>query len=160
MLNKMGLKSRLFVCSRLPEEEPLNEFVENIGLLDRNKADENRKMEGLFSNSHFLILPTKADCTPGVFREAAAFGLPVITTDVGGNTSVVENGKSGIILSKNADPEEYVNLIVGIFKDSESYFNLCSGSREMFEQVLNWDSSILKVSCIVKEFMEHLDIGR
>jgi glycosyltransferase involved in cell wall biosynthesis len=150
ILNNMGMKSRLFVCSRIPKEEPLNEFVVNIGLLDRNKPAENRKMEELFSHAHFLILPTKADCTPGVFREAAAFGLPVITTDVGGNTSVVEKGKSGIILSKDADPEEYGNMIFKSFKDSERYRNLCFGSREMFEQVLNWDTSIERVSSLIR----------
>ncbi len=154
ILNKMGMKSRLFVCSRVPKEEPLNELVENIGLLDRNKPAENRKMEELFSQAHFLILPTQADCTPGVFREAAAFGLPVITTDVGGNTSVVEHGKSGLVVSKDADPEQYGNMIFESFNDSERYRNLCLGSREMFEQVLNWDTSITSVASLVREFMK------
>jgi glycosyltransferase involved in cell wall biosynthesis len=151
ILNKMGLRSRLSVCSRLPQGEPLNEFVDNIGLLDRNKAGENRKMEEFFSNAHFLILPTKADCTPMVFSEAAAFGLPVITTDVGGIRSIVKDGKSGIIISKDSDPEEYANVILETSKNFEKYRELCLGSREMFEQVLNWDTSISKVASLIRE---------
>ena len=152
-LDKMGLRSKLFVCSLLPQDEPLNEFVEYVGLLDRNKAHENRELENLFFDCHFLILPTAADCTPGVFREAAAFGLPVITTDVGGNRSVVTHGKSGIILSKDAGAEEYASVIMENYTNDENYSYLCVGAREMFEQVLNWDSSISKVSSLIRNLL-------
>lgn len=150
-LNKRGLKSRLYVCSRLPKSELLNEFVENVGLLDRNKAHENKKIEELFICSHFLFLPTKADCTPMVFSEAAAFGLPVITTNVGGNSSVVENGKNGIILDKDTDIEEYADIISEIFTNTKKYRELSECSRKMFEEELNWDASITKVSSLIRE---------
>jgi glycosyltransferase involved in cell wall biosynthesis len=152
-LNGLGVESSLFVCSQLPRHESVNEFVNYIGLLDRNKEKQNRQLEDLFSSSHFLILPTLADCTPGVFREAAAFGLPVITTDVGGNRSVVTHGKSGIILSKDADAEEYASVIMENYTNDGNYTYLCVGAREMFEQVLNWDSSIAKVSSLIRNLL-------
>jgi len=153
-LNRMQLKSTLFVCSRISPDESLNDFTQNIGLLDRSKESENKRLENLFLTSHFLILPTKADCSPGVFREAAAFGLPVITTDVGGNSSVIENGVNGIMLSHKAGPEEYANVILEYYKDDKKYQSLCKGSRDMFDRVLNWDKSILTVADLINGMLK------
>jgi glycosyltransferase involved in cell wall biosynthesis len=153
-LNEMGLSSKLFVCGAVPWDKPPNEYIEYFGILDRNVAHENRILERLFLTACFLILPTKADCTPAVFREAAAFGLPVITTDVGGNRSVVKDGESGIVLPADAGADEYANAVREIFADSATYAQLSSGSRKRFDQALNWDSSITRVASLVRNLVE------
>lgn len=153
LLNRMGLESKLFVCSAVPENVSSSEYVEVVGLLDRSEPHENEQLENLFLRSHFLILPTRADCTPAVFREAAAYGLPVVTTDVGGNRSVVESDVNGIILPRDAEPEAYASAIAEYFTDAGQYTSLCLSSRDQFDQVLNWDSSIKRVSSLVGELI-------
>jgi len=42
-----------------------------------------------------LVLPTRADTSPNVVKEARVIGLPVITTRNGGQASYVRDGEDG-----------------------------------------------------------------
>jgi glycosyltransferase involved in cell wall biosynthesis len=52
----------------------------------------------LFAEADFFVFPTHADCLAMVLMEAAAAGLPVITTDVGALAENVEPGRSGFVI--------------------------------------------------------------
>jgi glycosyltransferase involved in cell wall biosynthesis len=45
-----------------------------------------------------LALPTRADTSPNVVKEARVVGLPVITTPAGGQTSYLEHAKDGLFV--------------------------------------------------------------
>jgi glycosyltransferase involved in cell wall biosynthesis len=45
-----------------------------------------------------FILPSRSEGIAISLLEACASGIPVIVTDVGGNTEVIENGKTGIVI--------------------------------------------------------------
>lgn len=45
-----------------------------------------------------LVHPTLADSSPNIVKEARVIGLPVITTNEGGQTQYVKDGKSGYII--------------------------------------------------------------
>ena len=68
-------------------------------------------------NTHLLFVPTRADCTPIVFCEANAFGIPVITTDTGGVSSIIKNGENGFAFPLDATPDEYANTIQSLLDD-------------------------------------------
>ena len=54
------------------------------------------EMESLFRQAHVVALPTKyGEGIPRILIEAAACGLPVLTTDVGGCREFVLNGTTG-----------------------------------------------------------------
>jgi glycosyltransferase involved in cell wall biosynthesis len=53
----------------------------------------------LFEAADVFVLPTRAECLAVVLMEAAAAGLPVVTTDVGALAEAVEPGRSGYLLS-------------------------------------------------------------
>lgn len=48
-----------------------------------------------FAQADVFCLPTLADCTPVVLAEAMAAALPIVTTDVGSNSSLVTEGENG-----------------------------------------------------------------
>jgi glycosyltransferase involved in cell wall biosynthesis len=47
------------------------------------------------SKAWCLVLPTRADTSPNVVKEARVIGLPVITTRHGGQASYVRDGEDG-----------------------------------------------------------------
>ena len=52
----------------------------------------------LLVGSDFFVLPSRFECFPYALLEAAAAGLPTVTTNVGGNNEIVLDGKSGYVV--------------------------------------------------------------
>jgi glycosyltransferase involved in cell wall biosynthesis len=46
---------------------------------------------------HIACLPSRREGLPGALLEAAACGLPIVTTDAAGHRDVVENGDNGLL---------------------------------------------------------------
>jgi glycosyltransferase involved in cell wall biosynthesis len=67
----------------------------NIRWLGRKNADETAHYMG---KAWCLVLPTRADTSPNVVKEARVVGLPVITTRNGGQASYVRDGEDGFIV--------------------------------------------------------------
>lgn len=79
----------------------LRSAIEKFGLSDRvtyrgwvSGASKERMMAG----ADFLALPSYAEGMPMTLLEAMAFGLPVLSTPVGGIPELVRDGESGILV--------------------------------------------------------------
>jgi glycosyltransferase involved in cell wall biosynthesis len=64
----------------------------NIRWMGRKTAEETAQH---MSKAWCLVLPTRADTSPNVVKEARVIGLPVITTQNGGQASYVRDGEDG-----------------------------------------------------------------
>lgn len=118
------------------------DFVTTFGQLSKKDPKEAAVIERLFSEADFLILPTRADCHPMVLCEAAAYGVPVVTSDTGGIGSIVRDESWGIALACDAPPEAYANWIASAFGDRARYRNLARAARREYDERLNWGAFI------------------
>jgi len=57
-------------------------------------------LRNLVQDSDVMVLPTKADCSPIAILEAAASGIPSISTRMAGIGDQIEDGESGLLLDK------------------------------------------------------------
>lgn len=153
MLNEQGFKARLTVCGCVPPEEFRHENMHVIPFLNKNNPEDFEKLYRLFLKTNFLIVPTRADCTPIVFCEANAFGLPVISTDTGGVSAVVESNVNGVLFQPESGGEAYANCIKDIYTDKEKYEQLVVSSRNTFENRLNWKSWAKEIEKILKSLL-------
>ena len=48
--------------------------------------------------AHVFALTSDTEAMPIVLVEAMAMGVPVVTTDVGGTTELVQNGENGLVV--------------------------------------------------------------
>jgi glycosyltransferase involved in cell wall biosynthesis len=64
----------------------------------RNVQPNSPTLRRLLSEADLFVLPTYADCLAVVLEEAAAAGLPVVTTRVGALAESVEEGQSGLLV--------------------------------------------------------------
>jgi glycosyltransferase involved in cell wall biosynthesis len=67
----------------------------NIRWLGRKTAEQTAQY---MSKAWCLVLPTRADTSPNVVKEARVVGLPVITTRNGGQASYVRDGEDGYFM--------------------------------------------------------------
>lgn len=138
-LRETGVKAKLIVCGCQPPEKFSDPDMQVIPFLNKNKAEDHKFFVQLLSSCHFLILPTRADCSLIVACEANSYGVPAITTNVGGVGQVVLNDINGYCLPVTAEGEEYAKIISAIYSDKKRYHELISSSRKRFEEHLNWD---------------------
>lgn len=79
------------------------------------------------SQSDILIHPSYIDNSPNSICEAQFLGLPVISTNVGGISSLIDNYQTGILVPAN-DPYLLVSAILELNKNSELYNSISVNS--------------------------------
>lgn len=98
------------------------------------------------AEAHFLILPTRADCATMVFAEANAFGVPCLSTEVGGTGTLIRNGVNGQLFDPAAPARVWRDYILDLWSDSERYTELALSSFDEFAGRLNWRTACSAVA--------------
>lgn len=109
----------------------------------------------LFSSSDVFVLPTKADAFGIVAVEAAASGLPVLMTDVGGARDIVQDGETGYLLPPN-DDRALAARLSQLVDDSGLRRRLGQASRERAEQSFDASKNGRKIVDVLLAAMEGL----
>jgi glycosyltransferase involved in cell wall biosynthesis len=136
-LNERGIVCELDVVgSDPPTDRPA--WVRAHGFLPRKDPLARSKLATLLLDSDFLILPTRADCSPIVLSEAAAFGLPVATTAVGGIPETIGNTGWAKAFPANAHYELFADWIASVYRDRAHYMDLAWLGRREYIDRLNW----------------------
>ena len=110
-----------------------------IPFLDKNKSAEMQRLHEILLETDLLLLPTRAECAGIVFCEAAAYGIPSISTNTGGVATYVREGINGYILPITAGAADYTAVMNNIWNNQPEFARLKQESRKLFEQELNWD---------------------
>jgi glycosyltransferase involved in cell wall biosynthesis len=138
ILLERGYDVELTVCGCIPPV--MHDKMRVIPFLDKNNADESKAFVELLNSSYLLFVPTRAECYGIVFCEAAACGLPSVTTKTGGVASVVEDGVNGYALPFEAGADKYAELIIHLIVNKELYSALSISAKEKYAKELSWDS--------------------
>jgi len=141
-LNELGTRSSLSVIGcRPPSEVAGLPFVECLGFLSkRDEADRDRLHQALLA-SHFLLVPTLAECFGLVFAEASAYSLPSISRAVGGVASAVRHGQTGLLLPADAGADAYCDALRPLLADRTRYAAMCGEAYRDYAGRLNWGAA-------------------
>ncbi len=149
-LRSRGVNAELVICGCTPPKPVTQDGVTIIPYLDKNDREQRNRMNQLYREADFFLLPTRADCYGIVFCEAAAYGVPSIAPATGGVPGAVRDGETGILLPRNATKAQYATVISETFVDPDRLMRLRQSSRDAFEARLNWQTWGQRVSDMIQ----------
>lgn len=150
-LTDAGLPTQLHVagCETLPVNSPL---IRNHGFISKRTQAGQDQLHQLLAGSHFLILPSLAECFGIVFSEASSFGLPSLATRVGGIPSAVTEGKNGWTFGINESADAYCQRIQQLMASKDAYREMALSSFREYKNRLNWDASGKRICELIQEY--------
>jgi glycosyltransferase involved in cell wall biosynthesis len=89
-----------------------------------------------------------------VFSEAASYGLPVITTYVGGCRSVVIDNVTGYCIDRENFVTEAAEKITTLCKNATLYETFSWRAFYHYNKELNWDSIGKKAVCALQQVLK------
>ncbi|MGL5807404.1 MAG: glycosyltransferase family 4 protein [Xenococcaceae cyanobacterium] len=139
-LNEAGLKTELTIVGCQPIiDEPLPNYIKSLGFISKNTSEGRKQLEQIIGETHFLILPSQAECYGIVFCEANSFGVPCISKKVGGIPTIIRDNINGKLFDKNAEIAEYCQYIETLFTNYSKYEQLALSSFQEYQSRLNWE---------------------
>lgn len=104
----------------------------------QNVIHEN--IELVFEKSSVGVLPLLSSVAtaspPRTLLEMMAKGLPVVATNVGGVSEIVEHGKTGILV--DSSPEDLAEGILALLADDSRRHRIAFAAREYVERYHDW----------------------
>lgn len=149
ILQNKGYNVSLTICGCKPPNTKEAVNLKIIPFLNKNNSEDYKMFLNILYATHLLIVPTRADCTPIVFCEANAFGIPVITTNTGGVSDIIKNEINGYALPFEAEPIEYAHKVKDLLDNREKLKMLALTAQEKFEKELNWEVWGIKMKDIL-----------
>ncbi len=139
-LRRRNVDAHLVVCGCTPPPEYTHGRITVVPFLNKNDPEQSRKLSALFLEANFFLFPTSTEALGIVLCEASAHGLPSLVRDTGGVGGVIREGVNGYLLPGEAEGAAYAEKIVEICRDPGTYAQLVRGSRDEYEERLNWDA--------------------
>jgi glycosyltransferase involved in cell wall biosynthesis len=150
-LNRAGLETELTIVGcRPPKQERLPDFVKVLGFISKETSEGFAQISGLLRDSHFLILPSRAECYGIVFAEASSFGVPCLTTNIGGIPTVVKDGLNGRTFPIETFVSECAEFVMNLFKNHCHYRELSLSAFDEYSKRLNWDVACRQVAELIQ----------
>ncbi len=140
-----------FVGCQPPAGTEIPPYIRCHGFISKRTPAGMAKMTALLRDAHFLFVPSRAEAFGIVFCEANAFGVPVLTTQVGGIPTVVKDHINGMTFSLQATSEKYCQYLIPLMQNYPQYEALALSAFNEYETRLNWRVAVAKVREIIKK---------
>jgi len=147
-LNKNGFPAKLRIVGMEGEN---SEYVEYLGVYNKENPQELKAYYECFEFANLLIHPSRFHAAGIVISEAAAFGVPTITNNVGGLGTTVLHNLTGIVLPEGSKPEAYTHAIIDLIQNKERYKAYQTAAKERFDNELNWEVAGQRLLEIIQE---------
>lgn len=137
---------QLHIFGNGSERGRIESVIQTLKLRDRVTLHGtiDRPQDGL-ARFDLLVLPSEAEGFGLVLIEAMAAGVPVVATRVPGIVNVVQDGRTGVLVSPRS-PADLAAGIHRVIEDEALRQSMVTQGREAVKQRFNWDG-------VVKEYL-------
>lgn len=117
---KKKMMINLFIGGSGADEIKLRKMVDDLGINDAvfflGYVKFGQELFNLYSKADYFILPSLSEGFPNVIMEAMAFGVAIVSSDVGGISEIIKHKENGW-LAKPGSPDEIVYAIESLVND-------------------------------------------
>jgi glycosyltransferase involved in cell wall biosynthesis len=151
-----GSAGTLLICGSGSLHEKLVELAQSLGIAQSVRFLGLRKdIPDLLSAADAFTLSSDSEGLPLVLLQAAAAGLPIIATDVGGNGEIVIDGSNGRLVPAG-DPERYAMAMREIQSQPvEQRRKLGDAGRRRVESMFRTDRVVDRWENLYAELLNH-----
>ena len=115
-------------------------WIKDVHYEDKNKLIE------IYQSADLFIFPTRNEKLGLANLEAAATGLPIIATDVGGVSEIVKNNYNGYLMPYSSSLEEWAKKINELLDDPDKMTTFSENSRKLAK--MNFSEEVLREKLI------------
>lgn len=102
MLKRRGRPLSATIAGEGPEGERLKSLTQRLGVADQIRFVGHRTAREAFAMGRILVVPSRAESLPYIVLEAAAAGIPIVATRVGGVPEIYGAQASHLIAADDA----------------------------------------------------------
>jgi glycosyltransferase involved in cell wall biosynthesis len=155
ILNQRGIPTTLdIIGSDFAVDPAISHKVRIHGRVDKFTSEGSTKLQHLLEQSHFLVHPARAEAYGCVLCEACSFGIPCVTSSVGGIPTIIKNGKNGVSFPASTPASTYATYIEETFRNFDLYIRLAKATRSEYQERLNWQVAVAKARELITEMLE------
>ena len=155
LLHQRGQAVHLHIVGCTPaipaEAEPITTLH---GLLNLDNPTHRAQLQQLYLASHFLLVPTQAECYGIVFAESQAFAVPPISRNIDALPTLVHDPTfaaaenvtataqieaTGLLLPPEAPAAAYADRIAALIATPAAYLSMATAARARYESLLTWN---------------------
>ena len=144
----VGSGSQKGVYEKLVTSLNLETCVEFMGSIDNNKVPNILRTFDIF------VAASRSESFGVAVLEASSCGLPVVVSNVGGLTEVVENAKTGLVC-ESENIKEFSEAIYKLVINKELRVEYGENGRKRVLKYFNWNQSVSQMVNLLQKF--HLE---
>ena len=97
----------------------------------------------ILKSSKLLIVPSRMESLPQVIKEAFYLKIPVIATNVGGISEIIQNGKTGILIPSENE-QEMINAINNLIENDLLIETMTKNAFDFINKFYSWNELLPK----------------
>jgi glycosyltransferase involved in cell wall biosynthesis len=106
------------------------------------------KVVEFYRQADLYVQPSSSECLPLALADAAAYGVPIITTDALGCVEVADQGRAGIVVPKR-NTHALVAALQRAFQSVEARQTMASQAQDSFKRLLTKEHSVEKMKTVL-----------
>ena len=117
------------------------------------RLDYPDKVREFLNGIDVYALITGMDLAPLTLKEAQLMEKPVVATNVGGVSEMMEDKKTGFLI-KEGDYNQLIDVLTLLFKDKELARKMGVEGRKFVEDTFSWDKIAANFANVVKSYVK------
>ncbi|HEX8121475.1 MAG TPA: glycosyltransferase [Solirubrobacteraceae bacterium] len=101
-----------------------------------------------------LLHPTRIDALPTALIEAAAAGVPVVATDIGGVPEIVDDAVGGVLVPNPPTAGPVAEALSGLLEDPARRAEMGAAARRTFEERFTAEGWALRLRALYEEALD------
>ena len=154
-VRKHGLKAYLTIVGEGQQKEALTALTRTLGIKKHVKFEgfaSYSKMPQYYQHSDIFCFPTLGEPFGKAVIEAMACGKPVITTNVGGPSEIIQDKLDGILVPPS-NPEAIAKQITRLIENKDERRRLGERARETAVNRFSWSTIAEKYHQLYSELL-------